>query len=189
MNITDELRELQVDWKDIIGKGGQVVIANIADRIDAKHISMVDQTRNKAWNEGFDDGYASAGDYEAALQEHGWIRLPKDANGEYIHLGDVMEDVPYRRNTIGRAEVVCMLLNSDGWVVSAKDPRGEWVEPTLLTHHHEPTVEDVLEEYRIRYYDLATDMECKNITNEEYAHGISSLNAEYAAKLQLKESE
>jgi len=50
-------------------------------------------------------------------------------------------------------------------------------------------VEDVLEDYRVKYYDLVTDMECKNITNEEYVQGIKELNEMFAAKLQLREAE
>jgi hypothetical protein len=58
--------------------------------------------------------------------------------------------------------------------------------PERPRHYHAPTVEDVLEEYRVRYYDLVTDMECKNITNDEYVQGIKELASEYAAKLQIR---
>ena len=38
----------------------------------------------------------------------------------------------------------------------------------------------------VQYYDLVTDMECKNITNEEYVQGIKELESEFAEKLQLR---
>ena len=62
-----------------------------------------------------------------------WVRLPADADGHAIHVGDLMEAVPYGGAAGGRAEVVCMLLNSDGWVVSGEDPHGSWRDPSILT--------------------------------------------------------
>ena len=118
-----------------------------------------------------------------ALKER-YIELPKDVDGEHVHRGDKMKTVD------GNVyEVDVLQLSRRKWSVgleSVDDSYFAWYDSETLRHHHEPTVEDVLEEYRIRYYDLVTDMECKNITNEEYTRGISSLNAEYAAKLQLR---
>lgn len=114
--------------------------------------------------------------------EERYVELPKDADGEYIHIGDRVED---------NERVARIVLTDGSWEPSV------YIEmlPGVLhehfcneiSHYHAPTVEDVLEEYRIRYYDLVTDMECKNITNEEYVQGIKELASEFAAKLQLKE--
>ena len=69
-----------------------------------------------------------------------YVELPVDADGEVIHVGDVMclldEDIPNK--------VEYMHLCGDGWWVYA---RGIGVRSKELRHHHAPTVEDVLREF------------------------------------------
>lgn len=167
MSITDELRELQEHWKGIIGEGGQVVIANIADRIDAEHKKQMADAFTKGVIDGID------------MAEHSteYAKLPVDADGEVIHIGDVME----RMERCGK--VVALQLSDNPWEDGnhwAIQLEGEKA-PTVLDaffHHHEPTVEDVLREFALEI-DPSADIA---VTGAETIK-------KFAAKLQLKETE
>jgi hypothetical protein len=174
MNITDELREYVQVWRetpnlmddldagDIDGLLGD--FEHIADHIDAEHERQLEVL------------YRDMSDAE-------YIKLPVDADGVPIHVGDVMDGTcPSGKHVNGTVNAI-----GDGvfWLSNVQFS----LKPNYMHHHHEPTVEDVLEEYRVRYYDLVIDMECKNITNDEYVQGIKSLNTEYAKKLRLIDSE
>ena len=102
--ITDELRT----W----AKGSTLSswtaehLTAIADRIDAKHEEAIQQAL-------MGEGCVPATDENMA--ELGWVRLPKDADGEYIHIGDVMA---YADNTCPRPVVAlippAVFLTDDG---------------------------------------------------------------------------
>jgi hypothetical protein len=136
----------------------------IADRIDVEHEAQLNdafETRNSDENQ----------------ENDGWIRLPKDANGEYIHIRDVME--PNGSNLLfGQTsfEVRAIRYNEGGWEVYSR--LGDRYATSLLRHHHEPTVEDVLREFGEKYCDTVAGSDKER-----------ELFAEYAAKLQIKESE
>ena len=100
-------------------------------------------------------------------QDRGWIELPKDADGEYIHIGDVME-WPEDGETF---EVVGI---GDGWTLFyvIEDGVAEWTRAESKRHHHEPTVEDVLREFTHAILNQKPEFREENI-------------AEYAAKLRL----
>ena len=151
MSITDELRECIATavWQyenDV--KTAYIPkdkLTAIADRIDAA--------------------------YEAALlnvhtdlmDASGWARLPKDADGVPIRVGDEVEFFN------GNHDYVRLLaLRESGWSVNSL----EW-NPASLRHHHEPTVEDVLEELLREY-----DRDDSELTNGEIIE-------RFAAKLRL----
>ena len=123
MSITDELRE----WVRHIGDNqhlgiltdfGKQGLTNLADRIDAEHRKALEKV--------------------AAMVDHdGLVELPKDADGETIHVGDVVvEDgcgVPYT--------VMSMTLFEDCWDV------GECgMNPNLCRHVHPDTWERIIED-------------------------------------------
>ena len=84
----------------------------------------------QAWLEGM----AIAGGIEAEIAEN-YMRLPVDAEGVPIHVGDAVAEKPFRPKAGEKpAEVVCMLLNSDGWAIGDCDPRGHWFHPMVLEH-------------------------------------------------------
>ena len=141
MSITDELRKYAKGYETLVNHK----LLAIADRIDAEHERQLEVL------------YRDMSDAE-------YVKLPKDADGEYTHVGDVME---YPNG--GREEVRFMTLNGAGWLVN----EAGWL-PVQLHHHHTPTVEDVLREFAFQVGQSATD---------------DDIVAEYAAKLQLKESE
>ena len=152
MNITDELRERIDDEALLLSTRRE--LWNIADRIDAEHDKAIRELNNLA------DAIADS-----------CVQLPKDANGEYIHIGDVME------NIYGSVDVVEGIL-SDRYLV-LRDNDWLTIRADLSHHHHEPTVEDVLDEFASAYDRIGGE-------DEEHQKYLD-LIAEYAAKLQLKE--
>ena len=145
MSITDELREWGESRAMVSTKEA---IRAIADRIDAEHQEKVRAARA----DGYKTGWGGA-KYEACegsipatdenMAEHGWIRLPVDADGEPIRVGDVMVGWgTLEYHDIGEQPVESMVLR-DGWTVYCDYNERR---PQDLRHHHEPTVEDVLTE-------------------------------------------
>lgn len=150
MSITDELREWVTDhysgWKSKQAEG----IA-IADRIDAEHERQLGVL------------YRDMSDAE-------WIRLPVDADGVPIHVGDVMEWPDGETfDVIGIGDGVLFYTESEC------DGPAEWTGTSTKRHHHAPTVEDVLTEFGI---DWEHESDCED---------RAALLKEYAAKLQLRE--
>ena len=159
--ITDELRE----WVNGImwARGDHKAairhdLLAIADRIDAEHeaqLSDAFETRNSDEN----------------LESDGWVRLPKDADGVPIRVGDVVvehrngyDNPPYR--------VECItLLSDDTWEIG-----GCGMVPRMLTHYHAPTVEDVLREFFV-YAERGKEHHREDVDD--------AVLAVYAAKLRL----
>ena len=109
-------------------------------------------------------------------EEHGLVRLPTDADGEYIHIGDVME-WPY-----GNGEFIVEGIGGNTLFYIDKDSNEcEWTAAGDKRHHHEPTVEDVLREFTDEVWNRC----CEGATASD--SGIDELVAECAAKLMLKE--
>lgn len=161
MSITDELRE----WMN----GNTIIhvteLRAIADRIDAEHEAKVSYWQGACYEDGYKEGLA---DNEDAMAEHGWVKLPVDADGEVIHIGDRVEN----------NERVVRIVLTDG----SCEP-SVYVEmlPNVLhehfcneiSHYHEPTVEDVLDEF----FGKA------NLPDGTQTR--AEIIAEYAAKLRL----
>ena len=151
MSITDELREYFGKSKGMFTDH----VLSIADRIDAEHERQLGVL------------YRDMSDAE-------WIRLPADADGVPIRIGDVMESKG-SGPLFGEAsfEVRSMRCEECGWEVY--DRLGDRYAPSLLRHYHAPTVEDVLTEFGI---DWEHESDCED---------RAALLKEYAAKLQLRE--
>lgn len=104
---------------------------------------------------------------DKGMGELGWVRLPVDADGECIRAGDKLDG--YGETTVVKE----LTLGDDGWSMTCGN--GLWFDFAAFTHHHEPTVEEVMQEMlekAVGYSD---------------AHTTVALNAiaEYAAKLRL----
>ena len=98
------------------------------------------------------------------------VELPKSADGEYIHVGDVMEwcDSGETLTVEGIGSDVLFYIDGEN---------AEWTAARNKRHHHEPTVEDVLREFADR------------VCNSGHQWGIDAADtiAEYAARLRLAE--
>ena len=143
MSITDELRKLGYGF---CGDTHDVVTA-IADRIDAEHES--------ACAEAYGNGVMSV---PIALDESQWIKLPVDADGVPIRIGDRME------------------VGQQVFVTGVSEKGFYWLEGTRYKygragdhrHHHEPTVEDVLREFVSEFNRDDTEM-CDEEIIERFA--------------------
>jgi len=93
---------------------------------------------------GSHDPLMFADKIQAEVDER-FMELPTAADGVPIRMGDVVAEKPFRPKTGEKpAEVVCMLLNSDGWAIGDRDPSGHWHGPLQLEHVKPRTIEDVL---------------------------------------------
>lgn len=186
MSITDELRHNIEGAEQLYGCECKHLLA-IADRIDAEHEAMVSYWQGASYRDGYDEGFASADDWlaqhEDAMAEHGWVRLPKDADGEYIRIGDEVEwrhscgscelrhgiVTGIKTDKIGDEVFYEVTINADRFAVRLMSNQ--------LRHYHAPTVEDVLTEFGI---DWEHESDCED---------RAALLKEYAAKLKLAEGE
>ena len=179
MGITDELRTGGIyRFPSNRRVFAEEELTAIADRIDAE----AKANRVDAYTKGYDEGFASADDWAAqhedAMAEHGWVRLPVDADGEPIHVGDVME-----WPDSSTAEVVGIGNDTFFYVEDGEDA-AEWSCASDKIHHHAPTVEDVLLDACKAYHGLMIE------SMSDVAHDMPApleVIAEYAAKLRLAE--
>jgi len=167
MSITDELR----DWfKDrIFMANGWQEIHDIADRIDAEH--------EAACAEAYGNGVMSV---PIALDESQWVKLPVDAEGKPIRIGDEVDGDHHEDGTVTGIQFYEMAnggirtliaVRPDGWDVAT------WHTPDEYRHHHEPTVENVLRDFGV---DIAHALDA-----DPDATVPEAIIAEYAAKLRL----
>lgn len=99
----------------------------------------------------------------------GYMKLPVDEDGEAWHIGDVVE---WRDGVT--AEVIAIGGNTLYYIDDGED-EVDWTQADTNRHHHEPTVEDVLDEMLQRFAE------------DSYEGGLTDFIASYATKLQLKE--
>lgn len=123
---------------------------------------------------GFRAG-ATIENYEAIADEierevaERFMELPLDADGVPVRVGDVLTD-----DDEYKFKVFELAAFGDGsW--SIRDEDGDAWAACDVTHHHAPTVEDVLTEFGI---DWEHESDCED---------RAALLKEYATKLQLKE--
>lgn len=100
-----------------------------------------------------------------------YMELPLDADGVPIRVGDVLTDGEYKFKVFELAA-----FGDGSWSIRNED--GNAWAACDVTHHHEPTVEDVLREF----YVLA--VRGKEAHAEDVDEGVL---AEYAKRLQLRE--
>ena len=183
MSITAELRQYTKHYS-VAGSKKDTMLSSIADRIDAEHESKISRAAQLLADaeKDRDFNYANWQDCKQKVLQHDitmdeldaeierlkdglarCIALPVDADGEYIHIGDVMETVGGKR-----FEVRFLTLTESEWTVNSE---GWFTE--RLRHHHAPTVEDVLEELLREY-----DRDDSELTNGEIIE-------RFAAKLRL----
>ena len=163
MSITDELR----DWfKDRLFMGnGYAELTAIADRIDAEH--------EAACAEAYGNGVMSV---PIALDESQWVKLPVSEDGDVLHIGELVDEKLPFGGYAAPAPIDTMELSRGasgyGWMVKLDADNRALVNPKLLRHHHEPTVEDVLREFGKAWVEWVDGSPHDPI-------------AEYAAKLRL----
>lgn len=156
MSITDVLREYALGWDE--RNRVRRDLTAIADRIDAEH--------EKAVTAAHSNGITKYGSIVASE----YVKLPKDADGETIHAGDALDGYG---KTI---EVVELRYGRSGWVLISRDGNA-YADTFAFTHHHAPTVEDVLREFALK----VAGEECMTMRTgvvEEYAEKLREVMAE-----------
>ena len=137
--ITTELRKSMVDDARGLLYIGETALADLCDAIDAVHANL--ERENESLRRELDRVLGEQEDRD------GFVRLPKDADGEYIHFGDVLDQFGTPMTVFAMSDPDpgqgdCMLeLITDG----ISD--GTWVRARKMRHYHAPTVEDVLREF------------------------------------------
>ena len=143
----------------------------------------------KGCNDGFDRGFASADDWcaqhEDAMAEHGWVRLPKDADGVPIRVGDELAGYGYPNGG-----AYCKAIVGE-WGILAGEQECNYQRWLLwsaydVRHHHAPTVEDVLRDMHAKLDEVTALYVGEAIDSDERDSDEARIFAEYAAKLQLR---
>lgn len=178
MSITDELRAVAAKTECANGRCEKLYrgdLDRIADRIDAEHEKAVRERRRSCVYYDPERHYCSCHDYDVS----GYVELPKDSDGEYIHVGDRMEWVRYKDDDPTIVRTVSGIGNSVFFAWSDEQGRYAQYEAHAYRHYHAPIVEDVLREmlYKAHIYDKR-EMEL-----------LPDLIADYAKRLTLAESE
>lgn len=129
------------------------------------------------------NGSWSGSDFRDALIEllrtaRDSVLLPKDVNGEVIHMGDRLQRKLDLCNWSKPFEICGMAIDieSRGWEVYDKD--GVTYMTTGCRHYNEPTIDDVLREFANKVY----------ATHYVGVHmSIDEIIEAYAKRLELKE--
>ena len=186
-SITDELRE----WAsvEVPYKYGHQLNA-IADRIDAEHEAKVSYWQGASYKDGYDEGFAGAddwlGQHEDAMAEHGWVKLPVDADGVPIHVGDEMECGDGTVFTVERISLYEFGWRCDGEGIDANGYKcTAHALPDCCHHHHASTVEDLLQKFGEKMAENKS-MYISNVWDmDEWCAADRDTIAEYAKKLRL----
>ena len=142
MSITDELREWASSELSYKTRFDELIA--IADRIDERVENIRSNEHHKGYQDGIMDG-CSHYDPERTecmvSEEHGYIKLPVDADGEPIHVDDwiINPDISNQKH-----KVAAITTESVYWW---GEDGCHWRYSHLVRHYHEPTVEDVLREF------------------------------------------
>lgn len=173
--ITGELRSRAArklaSWK--ITREEYDEVEHLCDAIDAIHASL--ERENASLKAELDRVLGEQ-------DRDGWVELPKDADGEHVHVGDVLTDDAEFKS---EGKVMRLMLEDDGWM--AGFGRGGWTKPSIHEwhHYHAPTVEDVLREMHAKLDEVIALYVGEAIDSSERDRDEARIFAEYAAKLRL----
>lgn len=106
------------------------------------------------------------------------VELPKDAYGEYIHIGDVMEWCNSGETLTVEGIGSDVLFYIDG-------ENAEWTAARNKRHHHAPTVEDVLREFADEMNQNLGMYTGEAIDADEWRDADAKTVEKFAAKLRL----
>lgn len=124
MSITDELRECiataiwQYENDTKTAYIPKDTLTAIADRIDERHRRDMATAQQVGYNDG-----------EDAAMRDGWVKLPVDADGVPIRVGDTVTCCDCDTDMVER-----LMLTHRGWEASFYCTEDEWLEPTDLRH-------------------------------------------------------
>ena len=173
MRSIDNLREYALTAASV-NATTRAVLAGYIDAIEFEVKELTDERDllKTKWEAGvdFDQRLEACADNREDVTLFGvdYTALPVDADGVPIHVGDVME-----LDSGAVEEVESMhYYGSGGWTTTTT--HNATAMPSIIRHHHAPTVEDVLREYALK---------CEEAGNS--GPEVKRLAAEYAARLML----
>lgn len=180
MGITDELRHEVADYPFRDNRDFALFEA-VADRIDAEHQKAKEEWLVKngdMWLKGYNVCHKELMEghpvIAADLEKAGWVRLPVDADGVPIRIGDVM----VLQHEVKEKPDVVQTLTWDGedWYFTSSEG---FFNVCGWEHYHAPTVEDILREivHKCQPTYSKDGSYTTGLTEEEFA--------EYAVKLRL----
>ena len=196
MKSIDNLREYALTAASV-NATTRAVLAGYVDEIERE----VEELRDRDYRNGREDAKGAvefADRLKAAVDKRedvtlfgvDYTPLPVDADGEPIHVGDVME-----ADNGTTFEVEHISLYQWGWrcVGEGTDRSGVTCTahaiPDGCRHHHAPTVEDVLREFAQEMNENLGMYTGEAIDADEWRKADERTIAEYAAKLRLAEGE
>lgn len=122
MGITDELKKRVTEVKGIKFTDLECLLL-MMKRIDKAHTSALQCAHDAGYSDGYADGYGKTA-------EDGWVKLPRDEDGEPIHPDDKLDGEGDTTTVKG------LMLSDNGWEMICDN--GIWHDPKAFTHHHEP---------------------------------------------------
>ena len=189
MKSIDNLREYALTAASV-NATTRAVLAGYVDEIEREVKELTDERDmlKTQWEAGvdFDQRLEACVDKREDVTLWGvdYTALPLDADGEPIHVGDVME---WR---YGNGEFEVIGIGGETLFYIDKDSNEcEWTSIDCKHHHHAPTVEDVLREFAERLDEIGSEDDCVGEAEQEcracIRRDIAAAYAEYAAKLRL----
>ena len=159
MSITDELRHEVAEYP-FRDNRDFALFDDVADRIDREYRMALEKVAAEA------DALPMT---DENMAEHGWVRLPVDADGVPIHVGDRLTDGEY---TFTAYELA--VYGDGSWSIRNEDGIA-WAACDVT--HCASTVEGVLQEFAER------------VCNSGHKWGLDAAGtiAEFAARLRLAE--
>ena len=185
MESIDRLREYALTAASV-NATTRAVLAGYIEKIEREVKALVDERDllKTQWEAGvdFDQRLEACADNREDVTLFGvdYTPLPVDADGEYIHIGDVMEWVRYKDDDPTIVRTVSGIGNGVFFAWSDEQGRYAQYEAHAYRHYHAPTVEDVLREFA----EKVTDSQIPGV-HPTYEEAI----ADYANRLTLAEGE
>lgn len=170
------LRKENIDWEDKYREIAKEN-TNLREQID----TLVIYVEADGTNYSVDDDGNQHFDHSNTRTSDGWMELPKDADGEYIHEHDKVDWRDHAGTWHENATVVAVC--NDGCYVM--DGTVFHVHKSDVRHHHALTVEDVLLEFAHVGIRIAAKHGIKAGEFDFYADDEAIVK--YAKRLQLKE--
>ena len=151
----------------------------INDHIKARPDGFVVSFRiDNEWLDGWNRAVlATVEKIEKEVAER-YVELPKDADGVPIRVGDVLTDGEYKFKVFELAA-----FGDGSWSIRNED--GNAWAACDVTHHHEPTVEDVLRDMHAKLDEVIALYVGEAIDSDERDRDEARIFAEYAEKLRL----
>jgi hypothetical protein len=184
--ITGELREA-VEWEPTFCGPDRAMVPQpefdcICDAIDAVHAGL--ERENAELRE-----LLAVLDNERGDMHDGWVRLPLDADGVPLHIGELVDEMLPFGGYAAPAPIDTMELyrgaSGYGWMVKLDAENSALISPNLLRHHHAPTVEDVLREMHAELDEVTALYVGEAIDSDERDRDEARIFAEYAKRLTL----